>query len=73
LIVESSTFQGNTAFAHGGGVYHYGAQLLSLTSSAFNNNSALLGGGIYSRKSKSPPLIKTTSFMGNMPTDKDVA
>lgn len=48
LFVENSTFSGNTATSHGGGIQHsegfYGYQSLGVNNSTFTNNAGLAGG-----------------------------
>jgi hypothetical protein len=68
-LVDSSLFDTNSASADGGGIFNYYAPL-TVRKSGFQYNSALVGGGIYSRGGSTS--IVTTLFTANSPSNADI-
>ena len=66
LTVSNSTFSGNSANDHGGGIRNAGA--LTVSNSTFSgNNAALNGGGIYMRYGAAQ--VSSSTFSGNSATN----
>lgn len=60
--VTDSIFSGNTALRIGGGIFNTGFTTLDVTGSAFSNNSAEFGGGIFSYGTLD---VTNSTFSGN--------
>jgi predicted outer membrane repeat protein len=64
MNLENSLFSGNSSERSGGAVYNHTGGTLIVTNSTFSQNSAAMGGGIYSTGTVT---ITNSTFFGNSP------